>query len=256
MDVLEWGRASPYAEYFDIDWEPPDATLRNRLLAPFLGASYGEALAAGDIRLAFDPSDGRFFASVYATHRFPIAPRDYPAILREGGLDLLAARFAETGPGGRGRDSQAGRGEPGRRWWKRTGAIPARFERALAAHDPATPEGQDRLHRLLERQAYRLAWWRAATDEINWRRFFDINGLAGVRVERPEVFDDTHRTILRLYAEGLIDGVRIDHVDGLADPRGYCRKLRPQAGAGAGAPAAGAAGDARDPVGREDPVRP
>jgi (1->4)-alpha-D-glucan 1-alpha-D-glucosylmutase len=98
----------------------------------------------------------------------------------------------------------------------------------LRAYDPATETGRDRLHRLLERQNYRLAWWRAATDEINWRRFFDVNGLAGVRAEVPVVFDDTHRTILRLYAEGLIDAVRIDHVDGLADPRGYCRKLRRQ----------------------------
>ena len=98
----------------------------------------------------------------------------------------------------------------------------------LRAYDPATDAGRDRLHRLLERQSYRLSWWRAATDEINWRRFFDVNGLAGVRAEVPAVFDDTHRTILRLYAEGLIDGVRIDHVDGLADPRGYCRKLRRQ----------------------------
>src|SRR5205823_3373073 len=97
---------------------------------------------------------------------------------------------------------------------------------ALRAYSAATPEGQERLHRLLERQNYRLAWWRAAADEINWRRFFDVNGLAGVRQEVPEVFEATHRTVFRLYAEGMIDGVRIDHVDGLANPRDYCRKLR------------------------------
>ena len=74
----------------------------------------------------------------------------------------------------------------------------------MAEYDPKTETGRDRLHRLLERQAYRLAWWRAATDEINWRRFFDVNGLAGVRVEVPEVFEDTHRTVFRLYEEGLI----------------------------------------------------
>ena len=96
----------------------------------------------------------------------------------------------------------------------------------MPAAIPRRPEGRERLHRLLERQHYRLAWWRAASDEINWRRFFDINSLAGVRVELPQVFDATHATVLRLYAEGLIDGVRVDHVDGLADPRGYCRKLR------------------------------
>ena len=79
---------------------------------------------------------------------------------------------------------------------------------------------------MLERQHYRLAWWGTAGDEINWRRFFDINGLAGLRIEEPEVFEATHATLFRLYAEGLIDGVRVDHVDGLADPPGYCRSLR------------------------------
>ena len=94
------------------------------------------------------------------------------------------------------------------------------------AYDPATEDGRTRLHRLLERQHYRLAWWRTAADEINWRRFFDINGLVGVRVEDPDVFEATHALLFGLYAEGLIDGLRIDHVDGLADPRGYCRRLR------------------------------
>lgn len=95
-----------------------------------------------------------------------------------------------------------------------------------AAYHPATEDGRARLHRLLERQHYRLAWWRTAGDEINWRRFFDINELVGVRVEDPEVFETTHALLFSLYAEGLIDGVRVDHVDGLADPRGYCRRLR------------------------------
>ncbi len=96
----------------------------------------------------------------------------------------------------------------------------------LAAYDPAEPAGRARLHRLLERQHYRLAFWRTAADEINWRRFFDINELAGIRVEIPRVFEATHATLFRLYAEGLIDGMRVDHVDGLSDPRGYCRRLR------------------------------
>ena len=97
---------------------------------------------------------------------------------------------------------------------------------SAGAYDPANEEGRARLHRLLERQHYRLAWWRTAADEINWRRFFDINELVGVRVEDPEVFEATHALLFSLYAEGLIDGVRIDHVDGLVDPRGYCRHLR------------------------------
>nr|MDA8250071.1 alpha-amylase family glycosyl hydrolase [Rhodospirillales bacterium] len=95
LDVLEWGRASPYAAFFDIDWDPPDPTLRGRLLAPFLGAPYGEVLAAGDLVLRFDADDGRFFVAAYDTHRFPIAPRDYRAILRAAGgaLDDLAGLF-------------------------------------------------------------------------------------------------------------------------------------------------------------------
>jgi (1->4)-alpha-D-glucan 1-alpha-D-glucosylmutase len=225
LDVLEWGRASPYAEFFDIDWEPPDATLRGRLLAPFLGVPYGEALAAGDIVLRFDPTDGRFFACAHDAHRFPITPRDYPEILRAGGLSgNLVTPFITAGWG---RAEARQRAEAGREalcaaWRDR----PEAFQAALAAYRPDTPEGRERLHRLLEHQHYRLAWWRAAADEINWRRFFDINGLAGLRAERPEVFEATHAYILRLYAAALIDGVRIDHIDGLADPRGYCRKLR------------------------------
>jgi malto-oligosyltrehalose synthase len=96
----------------------------------------------------------------------------------------------------------------------------------LDAYDPATEAGRARLHHLLERQHYRLAWWRSAGDEINWRRFFDINSLAALRIEDEAVFEATHATLLRLYQEGLIDGVRVDHVDGLADPPGYCRRLR------------------------------
>ena len=224
MDVLEWGRSSPYAEYFDIDWDPPDATLRGRMLAPFLGMSYGEALSAGELVLTFDQTDGRLFVA-YHDHRFPVNPRDYGAILlTEGGpLEGIARRFAELGSGGRPENREA--------------AAAARREllephyadsiaEAVRAYDAKTTEGRERLHRLLDRQAYRLCWWRAATDEINWRRFFDVNGLAGVRVEVPTVFEDTHRTVFRLYEQGLIDGVRIDHVDGLASPRDYCRKLR------------------------------
>ena len=224
LDVLEWGRASPYAEYFDIDWDPPDPTLRGRMLAPFLGASYGECLQNGELQLKFDETDGRLFVGYY-THRFPIAPRDYAAVLLTvgGRLEAPARAFAELGPGGRTAVREAA--EAAREELLQPVYAQAIAE-ALQAYSPATPEGQDRLHRLLERQAYRLSWWRAATDEINWRRFFDVNGLAGVRQEVPEVFEDTHRTIFRLYTEGLIDGVRIDHVDGLAYPREYCRKLR------------------------------
>ena len=224
LDVLEWGRASPYAEFFDIDWDPPDATLRGRMLAPFLGSPYGESLASGELLLSFDPHDGRLFVAFH-DHRFPINPRDYASILLTvgGSLEAPARAFSDLGAGNRTETRHA--------------AVVARHEllqpehatalaEVIKSYDPKTPLGLDRLHRLLERQAYRLSWWRAATDEINWRRFFDVNGLAGVRVEVAEVFDATHRTVFRLYEQGLIDGVRIDHVDGLAFPREYCRKLR------------------------------
>ncbi len=178
QDVLRHGPESRYAGYFDIDWAPADPSLHGRVLAPFLGQPYGDALAAGEITLA-SGADGepvtRYFDATYA-----INPRDHAEI-------------------------------------RTLGAV---------SYDPASEDGRARLHRLLERQHYRLAWWGTAGDEINWRRFFDINGLAGLRIERPEVFEATHATLLRLYAEGLIDGVRVDHVDGLSDPPGYCRRLR------------------------------
>jgi (1->4)-alpha-D-glucan 1-alpha-D-glucosylmutase len=223
LDVLEWGRASPYAEFFDIDWDPPDTTLRGRILAPFLGDSYGAVLARNELHLKFDAEDGRLFID-YFGNRFPINPRDYPAVLlTEGGpLENAARMFADL---------------PAEPTAMREAAAKARDElrrpefsqaiaEALAGFDAADDPGRDRLHRLLERQNFRLAWWRAASDEINWRRFFDVNALAGIRVEVPDVFEATHATLFRLYAEGLIDGVRIDHVDGLAKPRAYCRKLR------------------------------
>ena len=230
LDVLEWGRQSLYAGFFDIDWEPPDRSLQNRLLAPFLGAPYGEVLDSGELTLQFDAAAGRFHAQYYE-HHFPITPQHYAHVLRgaeDPALEDLAQQFGRIGLHQRNRAVGPGGGRRAatRRWPPGPAPRPApAIAAALAAFDPRDEAGRDRLHRLLERQHYRLAWWRAAADEINWRRFFDITSLAGLRVELPEVFDATHELILKLYAEGVIDGVRIDHVDGLADPRSYCRKL-------------------------------
>jgi (1->4)-alpha-D-glucan 1-alpha-D-glucosylmutase len=177
-DLLRHGRSSQYADFFDVDWDTTDPDLRGKVLAPFLGRSYGEALETGEIRLAYAQPGVpviRYFDS-----EFPIDPADY-------------AHIAEAG---------------------------------AQSFDPAKPSGREQLHSLLERQHYRLAWWGSAGDEINWRRFFDINGLAGLRIEDPRVFEATHATLFRLYADGLIDGFRVDHVDGLSDPPGYCRRLR------------------------------
>jgi len=223
LDVLEWGRASPYAEFFDIDWDPPDSTLRGRMLAPFLGDAYGTVLADNQLKLTFDATDGRLFVDYYG-NRFPIDPRDYASVLlSEGGPLEEAARAFNDLPSDR-TDMRAA-ASAAREELRRPDYGQAIFE-ALRAYDATTASGRDHLHRLLERQNFRLAWWRAASDEINWRRFFDVNSLAGLRVENPAVFEATHAGIFDLYAQGLIDGLRIDHVDGLADPRGYCRKLR------------------------------
>jgi len=225
LDVLEWGRRSPYAEFFDIQWHSPDPLLEGQLLLPFLGNDYGTCLSAGEIPVRLDASEGRFFIEHYE-HRFPLSPPDYADLLSPADdpvLSKLGGRFGALEQDPHAYDK----------------AIELRTELAALSHshepelaallkrfDGTTAEGMARLHRLLEKQHYRLASWRTAADDINWRRFFDVNELGGLRVERAAVFDATHAKIFELVQQGLIDGLRIDHVDGLADPRGYCRKLR------------------------------
>lgn len=221
LDLLEWGRLSPYSEFFDIQWHSPDPLLKGQLLMPFLGSDYGEALQTGALPLRFDPRHGSFYVEHYE-HRFPICPRDFGELLP---IKTLADRFS-----GLAYQPDA---------YLQAAAL--KQELVEAARDPKTleaiednlnlydarqPEGFARLHHLLEQQSYRLASWRTAADDINWRRFFDVNELGGLRVERSAVFEATHGKIFQLISEGLIDGLRIDHIDGLADPRGYCRKLR------------------------------
>jgi len=227
--VLEWGQKSPYARWFDIDWEPADETLHGKVMAPFLGQPYGDVLAAGEIKLQFDEQRGKLYVAYFA-HRFPVAPADYAYILRAANSERLASIAAafEEGRDADGAISQQsaniGCGLLRELYASNEGA--SEVHAALAAFSTETPQGFDALHQLLERQHYRLAWWRCAADGINWRRFFEVTDLAGVRVEQDDVFEATHALIFRLYTEGLIDGVRIDHVDGLADPGAYCRKLR------------------------------
>jgi (1->4)-alpha-D-glucan 1-alpha-D-glucosylmutase len=221
LDVLEWGRASAYADFFDIDWNPPDPELRGKVLVPFLGEPYGACLERGDIRLRCD--DGRLEAT-YGEHVFPIGFGFYQIVL--GAIaaeipELIAVPHTRTAM-----RAAVVKVKAALRDFVATEAGKAKMAQALARYSPDTPEGRERLHALLERQHYRLVWWQAAADEINWRRFFDVTSLAGIRAELPHVFDATHETLLRLYGAGLIDGVRIDHIDGLADPRAYCRKLR------------------------------
>lgn len=229
LDVLEWGRNSRYANFFDIDWDVPDPVLKNKILAPFLGKPYGEALRDGEIQLRFDTASGRFFAE-YFEHRFPIAPTNYPQLLRLGGgaLTVFAKRFRETAVQ---RLSQRG-DEFGRACTELSqshGAdesVAAAITALLDRFNNDTDNDHTLLHQLMERQHYRLSYWRNAADEINWRRFFDVIQLIGIRIQDSAAFEVVHGTTFRLYAEGLIDGVRIDHIDGLSDPRNYCRRLR------------------------------
>ena len=233
LDVLEWGEVSPYAAYFDINWDPLREDLKGRVLLPVLGDQYGAVLQRGEISLRLDPREGSFSAWYYS-HRFPISPHSYPAILRRAGplLSELAQAFAELRrlPPGEGRIRAAE--------LKRCLEIAegGRAGQAVAAAldefagRPGRPATFRRLHRLLEQQAYRIANWRVAAEEINYRRFFNINDLAGLRIELSELFDATHRLVFDMVERGEIDGLRIDHIDGLFDPAAYCAELREHVG--------------------------
>ena len=227
QDVLAWGRASPYAEFFDIKWHSADPLLEGLLLLPFLSDDYGPTLRAGDIALRFNAQQGTFHAE-HGPHHFPICPQDYPALLGASELpelQSLAQGFSALTQFGNPRD-QAAALHRQLAELSQSPAIVAVIEQHLQRYDSRHSEGFARLHQLLEKQSWRLASWRTAADDINWRRFFDVNELAGLRVERAAVFEATHGKLFELIAEGLVDGVRIDHIDGLADPGGYCRKLR------------------------------
>lgn len=226
LDLLEWGRLSPYGEFFDIQWHSPDPLMEGQLLLPFLGSDYGIALQDGTLPLRFDARHGAFHVEHYE-HHFPICPSHYGELLKveAGPLNEMAERFSTLSYQTDAHDLALPLKDELREL-ARDPAIVQTIERHLQRYDSTTPEGFQKLHDLLERQSYRLASWRTAADDINWRRFFDINELGGLRVERPAVFEATHAKIFELVADGLIDGLRIDHIDGLADPRGYCRKLR------------------------------
>jgi (1->4)-alpha-D-glucan 1-alpha-D-glucosylmutase len=232
LDVLEWGPASPHARAFDIEWGGLPFRARPGILVPVLGRPYGEALAAGEIALRYDAGEGSFSAW-YFEHRLPIAPRDYRGILH------AAVRHANARDGDAGRalvalaDTQGAFGHPTREeagpFKTALAAIAGGADvimTGLSAYAPQATGGLHALHLLLERQHFRLAHWRLASTQINYRRFFDINSLAGLRVEDEATFDAVHSRIAPLIGEGAIDGLRLDHIDGLADPAGYCARLR------------------------------
>jgi (1->4)-alpha-D-glucan 1-alpha-D-glucosylmutase len=240
LDVLEWGETSPYAAFFDIDWHAGRRDLTGKVLLPVLGDQYGIVLEKGEIALRFDADEGSFSAWYYE-HRSPIDPRSYPAILRRMAVDDLAPADAEALQALLARAEQLSIAR--RRADRRDEATALKTElRALAARPspraaidaaaatfagrPDVPRSWRALHSLLEAQSYRLAYWRVAADEINYRRFFNINDLAGIRIELPALFEAAHRLVLSLIARGCIQGLRIDHIDGLADPREYCERLQ------------------------------
>ncbi|MGH9406700.1 MAG: malto-oligosyltrehalose synthase [Terriglobia bacterium] len=247
-DVLENGPSSTYATYFDIDWHPPNKTLDNRVLLPILMRRYAEVLENQEMTLALE--ENGFFLR-YGETKLPIAPKSYSRILGyaldnlRGEIGSDAPEFVELGgilaavadlPGRVALSEVAGerrqrREEIKERLWRLyTGstAIHKFVDEKLQIFngkkkDPATMVPLDEL---LARQPYVLAFAQAANEEINYRRFFSIADLVGVRVEDPLVFDQIHTTILRLVASGAVTGLRVDHIDGLRDPLGYLRRLQ------------------------------
>ena len=206
--VLEWGAASRYAGHFDIDWRA------ERLLLPILGDPYLEALEAGVFRVERRP--GGFALGVY-DRSLPLTPRSFPIILGAAGEALapLARAFGVATPDA----AEALAPEIDR-------ADPAALDAACAA----VTADRALLHRLHEAQPWRLAHWRMAREALTYRRFFEISDLIGVRVERPDVFEDVHALLFALMDEGRVHALRIDHVDGLADPRAYLARLRRRVG--------------------------
>ena len=250
-DVLENGKSSRYAQFFDIDWAPLKPSLKDKVILPILADQYGKVLESGELTLFF--RDGAFFVR-YHENDFPIEPRSYELILGHG-LDRLEKQlsgsgdfmelmsiltaighmppFTETNPG-----KMAERAREKEVIKKRLFALYENSPEVRHFVDentgiingaPGDPRSFDLFDDLLSRQPYRLSLWEVATDEINYRRFFDINELAAIKMEDPEVFYESHKLKLRLIAKGTVTGRRIDHVDGLYDPARYLRKLQHEA---------------------------
>ena len=253
LDVLENGPASPYASTFDIDWRPVKTELTDKVLLPVLGDQYGVVLDRGELTLVLE--DGRFLVRYFDTV-LPIAPRAWARILGHRIETLVASLGAEhadlaafkslitwfaTLPAPTEKDAEH---VAARRRQKEEGrqklmallaaspAVRAFVEENVRIFNgtPGDAQSMDLLDALLADQAYRAAYWRVAGEEINYRRFFDINELAAIRMEDAAVFEATHRLLFRLVREGTVTGLRIDHPDGLYDPAEYFRRLQEGAG--------------------------
>jgi (1->4)-alpha-D-glucan 1-alpha-D-glucosylmutase len=255
LDVLENGPASAWGAYFDIDWEPPNHELAGKVLLPILDDHYGTVLSQGELRLDFDAARGEF-SIYYAQHRLPIDPATYPAIvgyrseclaslLGEGHERYMALQVLLSGFGRLPARTDLA---PARRMERRRDKeIRKRHLAALSAScadiaqhiaenlaefngRPGDAASYDPLHELIQAQGYRLAYWRVASEDINYRRLFDINELAALRIEEPAVFEASHRLVLDLLAQGKIEGLRIGHPDQLYDPGEYIRRLQTAVG--------------------------
>jgi (1->4)-alpha-D-glucan 1-alpha-D-glucosylmutase len=251
LDVLENGEASAYAIFFDIEWRPLKEELHGKVLVPVLHDHYGIVLESGELKLEFSAERGAFDIS-YRGHRFPVNPREYPRILQhstaklaaslgEQNSDFLELQSLITAFGHlpprmeadseriieRNRDKEIHK----RRLAELCARSPAIVAGIMGAVDlingtPSDPASFNELHELIKVQAFRLANWRVASDDINYRRFFDTNDLAGLRMENEAVFEATHQLVLRLIAEGKVNGLRLDHPDGLYDPGKYFERLQ------------------------------
>jgi (1->4)-alpha-D-glucan 1-alpha-D-glucosylmutase len=256
LDVLENGRLSPYGHFFDIDWQPIKHELAGKVLLPVLGRQYGEALEEGELRVEL--RDGAFFV-IYYEHAFPLAVKSTIPLLSHR-LDELRAALGEDNPELTELESIITAGEHLPSWSENletdaealraavrelqrekeiikrrlrelvqsSSAISEYVQKAIDEYngDRLRPESFDLLDRLLRVQAYRVCQWRAAADEINYRRFFDINDLAAICMESPDVFYQAHALVRSQLAEFAIEGLRIDHVDGLFDPEQYLYRLQ------------------------------
>lgn len=247
QDVLQNGRTSIYADFFDIDWEPLKPELRNKVLLPILGKPYGDELEGGNIQLAFE-DDG--FLIKYFETVLPVDPQTIPLILGATAKSRLAEQRADAPLSELSslRDSlarlPANAAEGPDEVRRRQDNVPKLLERLARLTDspevrkyvdervaalngsPGNSHSFDGLHELLEKQAYRLAFWRVSGEEINYRRFFDINDLVGLRMENPRVFAETHKLIRKFLADELISGLRLDHPDGLLNPSEYIMRLQ------------------------------
>src|SRR5213083_1715417 len=247
MDVLENGPSSRYAPYFDIDWHPLKSDLRDKVLLPILSDQYGRVLERGELQVRFE--EGAFYLA-YQNQKLPLAPGTYRLIL-EMALENLAEykdeefygefqsiltaleylpRRTEIDPekiAERAREKEIVKRRLERRC-QEAPEVQRGIERALATINgkPGDPRSFDTLDELLNAQSYRLAFWRVAAEEINYRRFFDVNDLAAIRMELPEVFDAAHQLVVDLVRSGTVTGLRIDHPDGLYLPKEYLEALQ------------------------------